>query len=129
MALGLPIATSLAVAEVRAKYVEVTIQEPALSLVEHIERFGLVRLHGGYSLHQHRFGFSRRCRSLCAKAAGENIRTAADTAAIIDVRSMAFLLFCSIAMREMPVNSAKLIVPAHRHSAFRRANTIGVAEA
>ena len=65
----------------------------------------------------------------CAKAVGENIRTAADTAAIIDVRSMAFLLFCYIAMREMPVNSAKLIFPAHRHSAFRHADTIGVAEA
>ena len=48
----------------------------------------------------------------CAKAVGENIRTAADTAAIIDVRSMAFLLFCYIAMREMPVNSAKRIFPA-----------------
>jgi hypothetical protein len=48
----------------------------------------------------------------CAKAAGENIRTAADTAAIIDVRSMAFLLFYYTAMREMPVNSAKLIFPA-----------------
>jgi hypothetical protein len=31
--------------------------------------------------------------AFCAKAVGENIRTAADTAAIIDVRSMAFLLF------------------------------------
>jgi hypothetical protein len=64
----------------------------------------------------------------CAKAVGENIRTAADTAAIMDVRSMAFLLFYYTAMREMPVNSAKLIFPAHRHSALRRANTIGVAE-
>jgi hypothetical protein len=41
---------------------------------------------------------------------------------------MAFLLFCYIAMPEMPVNSAKLIFPAHRHSAFRRANTIGIAD-
>jgi hypothetical protein len=29
----------------------------------------------------------------CPRAAVENVRTAADTAAIIDVRSMAFLLF------------------------------------
>src|SRR5580700_2420673 len=47
----------------------------------------------------------------CAKAVGEDIRTAADTAAIIDVRSMAFLLFFYIAIREIPVNSAKAYFP------------------
>src|ERR1700722_2821495 len=37
----------LTVADILAKYIEVLIQESAFSLVEHIERFGLVRFHGG----------------------------------------------------------------------------------
>jgi hypothetical protein len=47
-----------AVADVGAKRVEVTVQEPAFALVEHIERFGLVGFDSGDRLLQHRLRFA-----------------------------------------------------------------------
>src|SRR5262245_44552453 len=43
----------LAVAVIRTKWIKVPVQESALSPVEHIERFGLVCLHGGKSFQEH----------------------------------------------------------------------------
>jgi hypothetical protein len=51
------IGDGLRVAASKAKDVEVPVQEPAFSLVEHIERLGLVRFLGSDRLHQHLFGF------------------------------------------------------------------------
>src|SRR5271166_2232268 len=47
----------------------------------------------------------------CAKPVGENIRTAPDIAAIIDARSMTFLLFWYIAMWETPGEFRKAYFP------------------
>ena len=38
---------------------EVAVEEPALTLFEHVERLGLVGLHGGDGLCQHRSGLLR----------------------------------------------------------------------
>jgi hypothetical protein len=47
----------LAVGDIVAKYIEVSIQEPTFSLGERIERFGLIRFHNGDRLQEHGPGF------------------------------------------------------------------------
>src|SRR5271154_6505939 len=56
-----------AVANVCTKHVEVSIAESAFSLVEHLERFGLIRLHSGDCSHQHCPGFICRTAGLLSE--------------------------------------------------------------
>ena len=75
-----------------AKRIEVPVQEPAFSLVEHIERFGLVRFTAATAFISIALASLAVPPVCCAKAADENIKTAADAAAIASARIMAFLL-------------------------------------
>jgi hypothetical protein len=43
----------LPVTDIGAKYVKVSVQESTFSLVEHVERFGLICLHGCFGLQEH----------------------------------------------------------------------------
>src|SRR5262249_61136716 len=53
--------THLPIADFRAKWVKVAVKKPAFTLVEHVERFGLVGFNRGNRLFKHRLGL--RCRS------------------------------------------------------------------
>src|SRR3984957_7426577 len=59
-----------AVASVCAKHIEVPISESAFSLVEHVERFGLIRFHSGDCFYQHGLGFVGRAMGLLGESRG-----------------------------------------------------------
>jgi hypothetical protein len=60
LALGLPSATTLPSLTLAQN---VAVAESALSLVEHVERFGLVGFHGRDRLHEHRLGLIGRAEA------------------------------------------------------------------
>src|SRR5579863_3422798 len=55
--LGLPVATIMPSITFAQKHVEITVAKSALSLVEHLERFGLIRFYSGQRFHQRRSSF------------------------------------------------------------------------
>jgi hypothetical protein len=81
-----------AVASICTKHVEISIPKSAFSLVEHVERFGLIRSHSGNRFHQHGLGFFGRTAGLLTERRGESAMTAAGAAAIMNLRTIAFLL-------------------------------------
>ena len=84
---------ALAVADVGAKWIEVAIEESAaFTLVDQVQRFGLIRPQGGTVFASMALASSAVPWSgCCAKAVAESVRTAAVAAAIMTVRIMDFL--------------------------------------
>jgi hypothetical protein len=56
---------ALAVAEVEAKRIKVAIEESVFTLVDQVERFGLIRFQGGNCFREHGFGFIGGAKLLC----------------------------------------------------------------
>src|SRR6202034_4288787 len=83
---GIASCNDRAIAGANTKHVEVSIPESAFSLVEHIERFGLIRSRGGACFYQHGPGFVGRSAGLLSE------RNTAGAAGITNLRTIAFLL-------------------------------------
>src|SRR5262249_27653864 len=78
----------LAIADVEAKRIEIAVQESTFSLVEHVERFGLIRFHRGDRLVEH--GLSLNRSALCECRSREQTAMA-PSAPITSLRNMNFL--------------------------------------
>ena len=87
-ALG-PTATNLPSLSIEAEWIEVTVQESALSVVEHCKRFGLVRFTAAAALSSMALAsWAVPNWPCCANVAAESVRAAVDSTPIMSLRIM-----------------------------------------